>query len=94
MAVEPGYITEKQSVLTRLRRIEGQIRGLQRLVDEEQYCIDILTQVSAATKALEGVALVLLDQHLEHCLTHATDPAEAQQKLNEASAAIRRLVRS
>ena len=94
MAVEPGYITEKQAVLTRLRRIEGQIRGLQRLVDEEQYCIDILTQVSAATKALEGVALVLLDQHLEHCLTHAPDPAEAQQKLNEASAAIRRLVRS
>ncbi len=77
MAAEPGYITEKQAVLTRLRRIEGQIRGLQRLVDEEQYCIDIL-----------------LDQHLEHCLTHATDPAEAQQKLNEASAAIRRLVRS
>ena len=63
-------------------------------MDEEQYCIDILTQVSAATKALEGVALVILDQHLEHCLTHATDPAEAQQKLNEASAAIRRLVRS
>ena len=94
MAAEPGYLTEKQAVLTRLRRIEGQIRGLQRLVDEEQYCIDILTQVSAATKALEGVALVLLDQHLEHCLTHATDPAEAQQNLNEASAAIRRLVRS
>ena len=58
MAAEPGYITEKQAVLTRLRRIEGQIRGLQRLVDEEQYCIDILTQVSAATKALEGVALL------------------------------------
>ena len=94
MAVEPGYITEKQAILMRLRRIEGQIRGLQRLVDEEQYCIDILTQVSAATKALEGVALLLLDQHLEHCLTHATDPVEAQQKLNEASAAIRRLVRS
>jgi CsoR family transcriptional regulator, copper-sensing transcriptional repressor len=94
MAVEPGYVTEKQAILTRLRRIEGQIRGLQRLVDEEQYCIDILTQVSAATKALEGVALLLLDQHLEHCLTKTTDAAEAQQKLNEASAAIRRLVRS
>ncbi|GAA3526009.1 MULTISPECIES: metal-sensitive transcriptional regulator [Aeromicrobium] len=94
MAVEPGYITEKQAVLARLRRVEGQVRGLQRLVDEEQYCIDILTQLSAATKALEGVALLLLDQHLEHCLTHPTDPAEAQQKLNEASAAIRRLVRS
>ena len=94
MAVEPGYMTEKQAILTRLRRIEGQIRGLQRLVDEEQYCIDILTQVSAATKALEGVALVLLDQHLEDCLTHTTDAAEAQEKLNEASAAIRRLVHS
>ncbi len=55
MAVEPGYITEKQAVLTRLRRIEGQIRGLQRLVDEEQYCIDILTQVSAATKASAAI---------------------------------------
>ena len=89
-----GYHDNKAAYLTRLRRIEGQIRGLQRMVDEDTYCIDILTQVSAATKALEGVALVLLDQHLEHCLTHATDPAEAQQKLNEASAAIRRLVRS
>ena len=89
-----GYIQRKDDYLKRLRRIEGQARGLQRMVEEEQYCIDILTQVSAATKALEGVALVLLDQHLEHCLTHATDPAEAQQKLNEASAAIRRLVRS
>ncbi len=89
-----GYIHRKDDYLKRLRRIEGQARGLQRMVEEEQYCIDILTQVSAATKALEGVALVLLDQHLEHCLTHATDPAEAQQKLNEASAAIRRLVRS
>jgi DNA-binding FrmR family transcriptional regulator len=94
MAVEAGYITEKQAILARLRRIEGQVRGLQRLVDEEQYCIDILTQVSAATKALEGVALLLLDQHLDHCLTQTTDAAQAQQKLNEASAAIRRLVRS
>jgi CsoR family transcriptional regulator, copper-sensing transcriptional repressor len=94
MAAVPGYITEKQAALARLRRIEGQIRGLQRLVDEERYCIDILTQVSAATKALEGVALMLLDQHLQHCLAHATDAAEAQQKLTEASGAIRRLVRS
>ena len=89
-----GYITDKDKYLNRLKRIEGQARGISKMVDEEQYCIDILTQVSAATKALEGVALVLLDQHLEHCLTHVTDPAEAQQKLNEASAAIRRLVRS
>ena len=89
-----GYVDDKQALLARLRRAEGQVRGIARMVDEDVYCIDILTQVSAATKALEGVALVLLDQHLEHCLTHATDPAEAQQKLNEASAAIRRLVRS
>ena len=89
-----GYLHAKDDYLKRLRRIEGQARGLQRMVDEEQYCIDILTQVSAATKALEGVALLLLDQHLEHCLTQTTDAAEAQQKLNEASAAIRRLVRS
>ncbi len=94
MSVEPGYITEKPAVLARLRRIEGQVRGLQRLVDEERYCIDILTQVSAATKALEGVALLLLDEHLQHCITHASDPAEAQEKLAEASDAIRRLVRS
>lgn len=94
MDVEPGYITEKQAVLARLRRVEGQVRGLQRLVDEERYCIDILTQVSAATKALEGVALLLLDQHLQHCVSPAADPAEAQHKLAEASQAIRRLVRS
>ena len=89
-----GYINDKERYLGRMKRIEGQARGIAKMIDEEKYCIDILTQVSAATKALEGVALVLLDQHLEHCLTHATDPAEAQQKLNEASAAIRRLVRS
>lgn len=91
---QPGYLTEKDAVLQRLRRIEGQVRGLQRLVDEERYCIDILTQISAATRALEGVALVLLDQHLQHCVTHVTDPGETQAKLTEASAAIRRLVRS
>ena len=96
MAAEPGYATEKQAVLTRLRRIEGQIRGLQRLVDEEQYCIDILTQISALTKALEGVALGLLDDHLTHCVLDAAHAGgdEAQEKIAEASAAIARLVRS
>lgn len=94
MAVEPGHLTEKHAVLARLCRIEGQIRGLQRLVDEERSCVDILTQVSAATKALEGLALLLLDQHLRHCLVSATGPVEAQQELTEASEAIRRLVRS
>lgn len=92
----PGYITDKDAVMKRLKRIEGQIRGLQRLVDEEAYCIDILTQVSAATKALESVALSLLDQHLHHCVADATRAGgeEADQKIAEASAAIARLVRS
>ena len=92
----PGYITEKQALLNRLRRIEGQVRGLQRMVEEETYCIDILTQVSAATKALETVALSLLDEHLRHCVMDAarTGGTEADQKLTEATAAIARLVRS
>lgn len=93
---DPGYITEKQALLNRLRRIEGQARGLQRMVEEDAYCIDILTQVSAATKALERVALSLLDEHLRHCVLDAarSGEAEAEAKLNEAAAAIARLVRS
>jgi DNA-binding FrmR family transcriptional regulator len=92
----PGYITEKQALLNRLRRIEGQVRGLQRMVEDDTYCIDILTQVSAATKALETVALSLLDGHLRHCVTDAVraDGPEAELKLSEASEAIARLVRS
>ncbi len=91
----PGYIEDKDALLTRLRRIEGQIRGLQRMVDADTYCIDILTQVSAATSALEAVALGLLDDHLRHCLTHAAnDPVRLEEKLAEASRAISRLVRS
>ena len=93
---EQGYITEKQALLNRLRRVEGQVRGLQRMVEEDTYCIDILTQVSAATKALETVALSLLDGHLRHCVIYAArvDGAEADQKLKEATEAIARLVRS
>ncbi|MBM7509633.1 DNA-binding FrmR family transcriptional regulator [Nocardioides salarius] len=94
MHTEPGYITEKLALQTRLRRIEGQVRGLQRLVDEDTYCIDILTQISASTKALESVALLLLDQHLQHCLTNAGGPEDSRLKLTEASKAIARLVRS
>lgn len=94
MTTTPGYITDKQALLTRLRRVEGQVRGLQRQVEDDTYCVEILTQVAAATKALESVALMLLDQHLQHCLTHATDPTERDQKLTEASQAIARLVRS
>ncbi len=91
-----GYADHKQDYIRRLRRIEGQVRGLQRMVEEDQYCIDILTQVSAVTKALESTALKLLDEHLSHCVTHAIEAGgqEAEDKLAEASAAIARLVRS
>ena len=92
----PGYIQSKDDQLKRLRRVEGQIRGLQRMVENETYCIDILTQVSAATRALESVALGLLDDHLRHCMVHfAQDPEHSHDdKIAEASAAIARLVRS
>ena len=94
-AAVPGYIDNKDAQLKRLRRIEGQVRGLQRMVESDTYCIDILTQVSAATKALEAVALGLLDDHLRHCMAHAArDPVELDEKVSEASAAIARLVRS
>jgi len=93
---KPGYQDDKAAVLARLRRIEGQIRGLQRMVDEDTYCIDVLTQISAATKALQSVALELLDDHLEHCVREAvaTGGPDADTKVAEASAAIARLVRS
>ncbi|HEX2902870.1 MAG TPA: metal-sensitive transcriptional regulator [Jatrophihabitans sp.] len=92
----PGYSETKQSHLKRLRRIEGQIRGLQRMVENDTYCIDVLTQVSAATRALESVALGLLDEHLSHCVSHAIAAGgdEADAKIKEASAAIARLVKS
>jgi DNA-binding FrmR family transcriptional regulator len=91
-----GYIHNKDEHLKRLRRIEGQARGLQRMVEEEQYCIDILTQVSAMTRALQSVSLGLLDEHLNHCVVDAVAAggSEADVKLKEASAAIARLVRS
>ena len=91
----PGYSDDKSAVLKRLKRIEGQVRGLTRMVEDDTYCIDVLTQVSATTKALEAVAIKLLDEHLAHCVADAvkngTDPDE---KIREASAAIARLVRS
>jgi len=91
-----GYIHNKDDYLKRLRRIEGQARGLQRMVEEEQYCIDILTQVSAMTKALQSVSLGLLDEHLNHCVVEAVSAggSESEAKLKEASEAIARLVRS
>ncbi|MFC7490388.1 MULTISPECIES: metal-sensitive transcriptional regulator [unclassified Knoellia] len=86
----------KDDYLKRLRRIEGQARGLQRMVEEEKYCIDILTQVSAMTKALQSVALGLLDEHMSHCVADAARKGgpEADAKLKEASEAIARLVKS
>ncbi|MEO5665216.1 MAG: metal-sensitive transcriptional regulator [Nocardioides sp.] len=91
-----GYIHRKDDYLRRLRRIEGQARGLQRMVEEEKYCIDILTQISAITKALQSVGLGLLEEHLGHCVADAasTGGSDAQLKLKEASDAIARLVRS
>jgi DNA-binding FrmR family transcriptional regulator len=91
-----GYIDDKDRLLKRLRRVEGQVRGLQRLVENDTYCIDVLTQVSAATKALQSVALNLLDEHMAHCVVQAARKGGAEQetKLREASDAIARLVRS
>jgi len=92
----PGYESTKQQHLARLKRIEGQVRGISRMVQEDTYCVDVLTQVSAATRALQAVALGLLDDHLDHCVRQSVldGGAEADAKLAEASAAIARLVRS
>jgi DNA-binding FrmR family transcriptional regulator len=91
-----GYTEAKDDYLKRLRRIEGQVRGLQRMIEEDKYCIDILTQVSAAKSALESVALGLLQEHLAHCVSEAmvAGGEVADAKVREASAAIARLVRS
>jgi DNA-binding FrmR family transcriptional regulator len=91
-----GYIGRKDDYLKRLRRIEGQARGLQRMVEDEKYCIDILTQVSAMTKALQAVSLGLLEEHLSSCVVEAAKVGgrEAEEKVREASEAIARLVRS
>jgi DNA-binding FrmR family transcriptional regulator len=91
-----GYTPDKDAYLKRLRRVEGQVRGLQRMVQEDVYCIDILTQVSAVTRALQAVALGLLEDHLGHCVTQAVEEGgpEGQEKVREAAAAISRLVRS
>jgi DNA-binding FrmR family transcriptional regulator len=91
-----GYTDKKEAVQKRLRRIEGQVRGLQRMVDDDVYCIDVLTQISAATKALQAVALELLEDHLGHCVSHAiaSGGPDADEKIREAADAIARLVRS
>lgn len=91
-----GYTAHKDSYAKRLRRIEGQVRGVARMIDEDKYCIDILTQISAINSGLRSVALSLLDEHLDHCVSHAVAQGgdEAHAKLAEASAAIARLVRT
>ena len=92
----PGYHDTKDDLLKRLRRIEGQVRGLHRMVEDDSYCIDVLTQVSAVTKALQSVAVGLLDEHLRHCVTDAmaNGGEEADRLVTEASRAIERLVKS
>ena len=93
----PGYNEDKAEIQRRLRRVEGQVRGLQRMVEEDTYCIDVLTQVAAATKALQSVAVGLLDEHLRHCVTGAVAHGgedEADRLVTEASRAIVRLVKS
>lgn len=91
-----GYTADKEALVKRLKRVEGQVRGLQRMVEDDVYCIDVLTQVSATTKALQSVALLLLEDHLGHCVAHALveggDVADA--KVKEASEAVARLVKS
>jgi CsoR family transcriptional regulator, copper-sensing transcriptional repressor len=96
MDTPPGYADNKQAHVKRLRRVEGQVRGLQRLVESDTYCIDVLTQVSAAKRALDAFALSLLEEHLSHCVADAVQQGgdAADAKITEASAAIARLVRS
>lgn len=92
-----GYTDDKDAYLKRMRRIEGQVRGIARMVDEDVYCIDILTQVSASTKGLQAVALNLLEGHISHCVAEAQtkdDPAEADAKVKEAVDAVARLLRT
>jgi DNA-binding FrmR family transcriptional regulator len=93
----PGYDLKKSDYLARLRRIEGQVRGLQRMIEDDTYCIDVLTQVSAATKALQSVAVGLVDEHLRHCVADAAASGDAEHKdrmVAEATRAIERLVKS
>ena len=91
-----GYTMTKDDLQKRLRRIEGQVRGLQRMIDEDTYCIDVLTQVSATTSALQSVALGLLDEHLRHCVADAVraDGVEGDTKVHEAVQAVERLLRA
>jgi DNA-binding FrmR family transcriptional regulator len=91
--VMPGYESHKPQVQARLRRIEGQIRGVQKMVDEDRYCIDVLTQVGAAKAALDAVALLLLQDHTEHCVVEAIQAGDGSQKVRELNEAVERLVK-
>jgi CsoR family transcriptional regulator, copper-sensing transcriptional repressor len=90
----PGYTRDKQRIQSRLRRIEGQVRGIEKMVDEDRYCIDVLTQVNAVRAALESVALQLLADHTEHCVAEAIRSGGGTKKVRELNAAVQRLVRS
>jgi CsoR family transcriptional regulator, copper-sensing transcriptional repressor len=92
--IKPGYSEDKDQVLNRLRRIEGQVRGIHKMVEEDRYCIDVLTQVAAVKAALESVSLTLLDDHMEHCVADAIQSGDGTEKVKELSAAVKRLVRS
>jgi DNA-binding FrmR family transcriptional regulator len=92
--VKPGYTEDKDQVLTRLRRIEGQVRGIHKMVEADRYCIDVLTQVAAVKAALESVSLTLLNDHMEHCVADAIQSGDGAEKVKELSAAVKRLVRS
>lgn len=91
-----GYTMNRTDYVNRLRKIEGQVRGLQRMIENDEYCIDVLTQLSSVTAALQGVAIGLVDEHLRHCVMQAADASEAERddKLTEAVRAVERLVRS
>lgn len=97
MTEQHGYTPQKDALARRMKRIEGQVRGIGKMIDEDKYCIDILTQVSAATAALHAVSINLLEEHISHCVVDAAssgDDEEARKKVEEASAAISRLIKS
>jgi DNA-binding FrmR family transcriptional regulator len=94
LVADTGYAADKQALLDRLRRIEGQVRGVHRMVDEDTYCIEVLTQIAAATRALQAVAVGLLEGHLAHCVVDAARAGDPTAKVKEATDAIARLVRS
>jgi len=89
-----GYTGDKKAIQARLRRIEGQVRGIQKMVEADRYCIDVLTQVNATTAALDSVALQLLADHTEHCVTEAIRSGDGRRKVRELNQAVERLVRS